>query len=44
MIKAKGLNNLSVPREILVVPSIPKLGTGKIDHRGLQRQLAEGKA
>ena len=44
VIKAKGLNNLSVPREILVVPSIPKLGTGKIDHRGLQRQLAEGKA
>jgi acyl-[acyl-carrier-protein]-phospholipid O-acyltransferase/long-chain-fatty-acid--[acyl-carrier-protein] ligase len=43
VIKAKGLNNLSVPREILVVPSIPKLGTGKIDHRGLQKQLAEGK-
>ena len=35
-IKAKGLTNLSTPREIKVVPEIPKLGTGKVDHRGLQ--------
>jgi acyl-[acyl-carrier-protein]-phospholipid O-acyltransferase/long-chain-fatty-acid--[acyl-carrier-protein] ligase len=35
-IKAKGLTNLSVPREIKVVKEIPKLGTGKVDHRGLQ--------
>jgi acyl-[acyl-carrier-protein]-phospholipid O-acyltransferase/long-chain-fatty-acid--[acyl-carrier-protein] ligase len=35
-IKAKGLTNLSIPREIKVVPEIPKLGTGKVDHRGLQ--------
>ena len=34
-IKAKGLNNLSVPREIKVVREIPKLGTGKINHREL---------
>ncbi len=40
-IKAKGLSNLSAPREVLSVASIPKLGTGKIDHRGLQKQLAE---
>jgi acyl-[acyl-carrier-protein]-phospholipid O-acyltransferase / long-chain-fatty-acid--[acyl-carrier-protein] ligase len=35
-IKAKGLTNLSTPREIKVVKEIPKLGTGKVDHRGLQ--------
>jgi acyl-[acyl-carrier-protein]-phospholipid O-acyltransferase/long-chain-fatty-acid--[acyl-carrier-protein] ligase len=35
-IKAKGLTNLSVPHEIKVVKEIPKLGTGKVDHRGLQ--------
>lgn len=36
VIKAKGLTNLSVPREIKAVKEIPKLGTGKVDHRGLQ--------
>jgi acyl-[acyl-carrier-protein]-phospholipid O-acyltransferase / long-chain-fatty-acid--[acyl-carrier-protein] ligase len=35
-IKAKGLTNLSTPREIKTVKEIPKLGTGKVDHRGLQ--------
>jgi acyl-[acyl-carrier-protein]-phospholipid O-acyltransferase/long-chain-fatty-acid--[acyl-carrier-protein] ligase len=35
-IKAKGLTNLSVPREIKVVKEIPKLGTGKVNHRELQ--------
>jgi acyl-[acyl-carrier-protein]-phospholipid O-acyltransferase/long-chain-fatty-acid--[acyl-carrier-protein] ligase len=39
-IKAKGLTNLSVPREIKVVPEIPKLGTGKVNHRELQALLA----
>ena len=38
-IKAKGLSNLCAPREIVVVASIPKLGTGKINHRELQRQV-----
>lgn len=38
-IKAKGLTNLSVPREIKAVKEIPKLGTGKVDHRGLQALL-----
>ena len=41
-IKAKGLNNLAVPREIKVVREIPKLGTGKINHRELQKTLASG--
>jgi acyl-[acyl-carrier-protein]-phospholipid O-acyltransferase/long-chain-fatty-acid--[acyl-carrier-protein] ligase len=40
-IKAKGLSNLSTPREIKVVKEIPKLGTGKIDHRGLEKAMAE---
>jgi acyl-[acyl-carrier-protein]-phospholipid O-acyltransferase / long-chain-fatty-acid--[acyl-carrier-protein] ligase len=39
-IKAKGLTNLSVPREIKVVQEIPKLGTGKVNHRELQIQMA----
>jgi acyl-[acyl-carrier-protein]-phospholipid O-acyltransferase/long-chain-fatty-acid--[acyl-carrier-protein] ligase len=30
------LTNLSVPREIKVVKEIPKLGTGKVNHRELQ--------
>jgi len=40
-IKAKGLSNLSAPREIKVVREIPKLGTGKINHRDLAK-LIEG--
>ncbi|MDD3178996.1 MAG: AMP-binding protein [Opitutaceae bacterium] len=40
IIHRKGLGNLCAPRELRVVPSLPKLATGKIDHRELQRQLA----
>jgi acyl-[acyl-carrier-protein]-phospholipid O-acyltransferase/long-chain-fatty-acid--[acyl-carrier-protein] ligase len=36
-IKAKGLANLCVPREIKVVKEIPKLGTGKVNHRELAK-------
>jgi len=39
VIKAKGLNNLAVPREIRTVREIPKLGTGKINHRELARRV-----
>lgn len=39
-VKAKGLGNLCAPREIVVVKAIPKLGTGKTNHRELERQLA----
>jgi len=35
-IKAKGLTNLCVPREIKAVNEIPKLGTGKVNHRELE--------
>ncbi|MDB6068534.1 MAG: AMP-dependent synthetase [Pedosphaera sp.] len=38
-IKARGLNNLSAPREIKVVREIPKLGTGKVNHRELAKAL-----
>lgn len=38
-IKAKGLTNLSVPRELKVVKEIPKLGTGKVNHRELQARI-----
>jgi len=43
VIKAKGLTNLSVPREIKVVNEIPKLGTGKVNHRELQAQMSASK-
>jgi acyl-[acyl-carrier-protein]-phospholipid O-acyltransferase/long-chain-fatty-acid--[acyl-carrier-protein] ligase len=38
-IRAKGLSNLYVPREIKYVREIPMLGTGKADHRELQKLL-----
>jgi acyl-[acyl-carrier-protein]-phospholipid O-acyltransferase / long-chain-fatty-acid--[acyl-carrier-protein] ligase len=42
-IKAKGLTNLSVPGEIKAVKEIPKLGTGKVNHRELQTQMSGAK-
>lgn len=36
-IKAKGLPNLCVPREVKFVREIPKLGTGKTNHRELEK-------
>jgi len=40
VIRAKGLPNLCVPREVRFVKEIPKLGTGKINHRELQALLS----
>jgi len=40
-IKAKGLSNLAVPREIKTVREIPKLGTGKTNHRELEKVIRE---
>ncbi len=40
-IKAKGLSNLAVPRELKTVKEIPKLGTGKINHRELTRLIEQ---
>ena len=36
-IKGKGLTNLCVPREIRVLREIPKLGTGKVNHKEIER-------
>jgi acyl-[acyl-carrier-protein]-phospholipid O-acyltransferase/long-chain-fatty-acid--[acyl-carrier-protein] ligase len=36
-IRAKSLTNLCVPREIRYIREIPKLGTGKVNHRELQK-------
>lgn len=43
-IKAKGLSNLYVPKEIKYVHDIPKLGTGKVNHRELQKVIEAEKA
>jgi acyl-[acyl-carrier-protein]-phospholipid O-acyltransferase/long-chain-fatty-acid--[acyl-carrier-protein] ligase len=37
VLRARGLSNLAMPREICVLPEIPRLGTGKINHRELER-------
>jgi acyl-[acyl-carrier-protein]-phospholipid O-acyltransferase/long-chain-fatty-acid--[acyl-carrier-protein] ligase len=39
VLRQKGLPNLCVPREIKFLKEIPKLGTGKVDHRELQKML-----
>lgn len=41
VIRAKGLTNLAAPREIKVVREIPKLGSGKVNHRELQNILQQ---
>ncbi len=39
VIRGKGMTNLCVPREVMVVREIPKLGTGKVNHRELTKAL-----
>jgi acyl-[acyl-carrier-protein]-phospholipid O-acyltransferase/long-chain-fatty-acid--[acyl-carrier-protein] ligase len=39
-VRGRGLPNLCVPREVLHRRDIPKLGTGKVDHRTLAREMA----
>lgn len=39
--RAKGVPNLGIPREVIAVSSLPKLGTGKTDYRELERQLKD---
>ena len=39
VLREKGLPNLAMPRELRVVSQIPKLGTGKTDHRALEKLL-----
>ena len=38
-VRAKGLSNLSAPRELRVVKTIPKLGTGKVNYRALDEVI-----
>ena len=38
-IKAKGLPNIAAPREVKFMPEIPKLGTGKTNHRELEKLI-----
>ena len=39
VLKAKGFGNLYVPRDVCVVKEIPKLGTGKVNHRELMKLI-----
>ena len=38
-VRARGLSNLAIPREIRVISDLPRLGTGKVNHRELERIL-----
>ena len=39
VIRAKGLPNYCVPREVKHLREIPKLSTGKVDHREVQKLI-----
>ena len=39
VIKARGLPNLWVPREVKFIRDLPKLGTGKVNHRELEKMI-----
>ena len=39
VLRARGFSNLCVPREVRFVREIPKLGTGKVDHRELEKAI-----
>lgn len=36
-LKSKGFSNLCVPRDVVALREIPKLGTGKVNHREVQK-------
>jgi acyl-[acyl-carrier-protein]-phospholipid O-acyltransferase/long-chain-fatty-acid--[acyl-carrier-protein] ligase len=38
-VRARGLGNLAVPRELRLMSDIPRLGTGKISHRELEKMM-----
>jgi acyl-[acyl-carrier-protein]-phospholipid O-acyltransferase/long-chain-fatty-acid--[acyl-carrier-protein] ligase len=38
-IRARGLTNLATPRELKVLHEFPRLGTGKINHRELEKMV-----
>jgi acyl-[acyl-carrier-protein]-phospholipid O-acyltransferase/long-chain-fatty-acid--[acyl-carrier-protein] ligase len=39
VLRAKGLPNICAPREVKLIREIPKLGTGKVNHRELQKLM-----
>ncbi len=39
VLREKGIPNIAMPRELKVVSQIPKLGTGKTDHRALEKMM-----
>ena len=39
VLHARGLSNLAIPREIKVVHDLPRLATGKINHRELEKMV-----
>ena len=39
ILKTKGFSNLCVPREVRYLRDIPKLGTGKVNHRELEKRV-----
>ncbi len=43
-LKAKNLPNIMAPRELVLVSEMPKLGTGKVNYRELDRILAQKRA
>jgi acyl-[acyl-carrier-protein]-phospholipid O-acyltransferase/long-chain-fatty-acid--[acyl-carrier-protein] ligase len=43
-VQAGGLSNLCLPREIRYIHKIPRLGTGKINHRELTKLLEQSAA
>lgn len=38
-VRARGLGNLAVPREIKFVREMPRLGSGKVNHRELEQMV-----
>ena len=40
-IRERGLPNICIPREVRFLKEIPKLGTGKVNHRELDKLMAE---
>lgn len=39
VVRASGLSNLCIPRSVVVVDSLPRLGSGKVDYIGLRAML-----
>ena len=42
IIQRKGLSNLYIPKKLIVLDKLPRLGSGKIDYAGLKEQLQIG--